>query len=255
LYEVKVKSSIIMTTTTTAPTATTKFTDELRLLAGDQWERIIHHRFTKELAAGTIDKQGVLKHYLIQDHRFLDSFVILLASIIANLPTLKDRIPGCQFLAVITGPENTYFERSFEALGITSQERNDTPDADATKEFCKLMRDVAKSNRLEEMLAVIVVCEWSYLSWGQNVLRAAEEGGAKVCRDNFVTYEWVDLHSGPAFEGVISYLRELLDREGERLKLLPDDENSKKRLAACERRFLEAVQIEEDFFDYAYAEE
>ena len=76
-----------------------RFTDELRTKAGDQWNRVIHHKFTKELAAGTIDKQTVLKRYLIQDHRFLDSFVVLLASIVANVPTLKDRIPGCQFLA------------------------------------------------------------------------------------------------------------------------------------------------------------
>ena len=76
-----------------------RFTDELRAKAGDQWNRVVHHKFTKELAAGTIDKQTVLKRYLIQDHRFLDSFVVLLASIIANLPTLEDRIPGCQFLA------------------------------------------------------------------------------------------------------------------------------------------------------------
>ena len=197
---------------------------------------------------------------------------MLLASIIANLPTLEDRIPGCQFLAVITGPENTYFERSFEAMGITREERSTetTPDAEVTQKFCKLMRDVAKSNRLEEMLAVIVVCEWSYLSWGQAVLAAAEDEnsttGVKVCREDFVTYEWVDLHSGPAFEGVIQYLRELLDREGERLKLkassLDDDDDGgnaaaknehEQRLAACERRFLEAVQLEEDFFDYAYS--
>ena len=80
-------------------TMTERFTDELRTKAGDQWNRVIHHKFTKELAAGTIDKQTVLKRYLIQDHRFLDSFVVLLASIVANVPTLKDRIPGCQFLA------------------------------------------------------------------------------------------------------------------------------------------------------------
>ena len=64
--------------------ATGRFTDELRAKAGDQWNRVIHHKFTKELAAGTIDKQTVLKRYLIQDHRFLDSFVVLLASIVAN---------------------------------------------------------------------------------------------------------------------------------------------------------------------------
>lgn len=30
----------------------------------------------------------------------------------------------CQFLALITGKENTYFERSFEALGVTNVQVN-----------------------------------------------------------------------------------------------------------------------------------
>ncbi len=148
---------------------------------------------------------------------------------------------------MITGPENTYFERCFEAMGVTAEERSNTPNAEVTTRFCKLMRDVAKSQNLEEMLAVIVVCEWSYLSWGQAVL-ANEENG--VCRKDFVTYEWVDLHSGPGFESVIEYLRSLLDREGERLKATSCYE----KLENCERRFLEAVNLEEQFFDYAYSE-
>ena len=214
-----------------------RFTDELREKAGDQWERVIHHRFTKSLAAGSID-QDVLKRYLIQDHRFLDSFSVLLASIIAHLPTLKDRIPGAQFLAVITGPENTYFERSFKTMGISAQERQNTRDAAVTTKFCTLMRKVAMEGTLAEMLAVIVVCEWSYLSWGQAVEK-------QTIRNDFVCYEWVELHSGPAFEGVVEYFRSNLDREGTKLDAAGR--------TACEKRFLETVQLEEEFFEYAYS--
>jgi thiaminase/transcriptional activator TenA len=214
-----------------------RFTDQLRLKAGDQWERVVHHRFTKELASGTIER-NVLKRYLLQDHRFLDSFSVLLASILAHLPTLEDRIPGAQFLAVITGPENTYFERSFEAMDISAEERQATPYATVTTKFCQLMRTVAMEGTLAEMLAVIVVCEWSYLSWGQLVEK-------ETVRDDFVCYEWVDLHCGPSFEGVVEYFRSNLDRE--RVKL---DEVGR---TACEKRFLEAVHLEEEFFDYAYS--
>lgn len=87
------------------------------------------------------------------------------------------------------------------------------------------------------MLAVLVVCEWSYLSWAQHVLETTK-------RDDFVCYEWVDLHSGPFFEEVVTYLRGLLDKEGTRI-----DENGRE---ACKQRFLQAIQLEEDFFDQAY---
>jgi thiaminase/transcriptional activator TenA len=133
-----------------------RFTDELKQAAGNQWDRVIHHKFTVELAAGTIDRQ-VLKKYLIQDHRFLDAFVVLLGSIVTHARSLEDRIPACQFLALVTSQENTYFERCFEKLGCTAEERAVIPDATCTTGFCNLMREVALKGTLAEMLSVITV--------------------------------------------------------------------------------------------------
>jgi thiaminase/transcriptional activator TenA len=215
------------------------FTEDLRAAAGEQWNRVVHHKFTKELAAGTIDRE-VLKRYLIQDFRFLDAFVVLLASVIAHCRTLEDRIPGCQFLALITGKENTYFHRSFERLNVSVADRAMIPDATCTTEFCNLMREVALQGELGEMLAVLVVCEWSYLDWATIVEKETN-------RDDFVTFEWVDLHSGEYFSNVVSYLRALLDKEGE---LIGD-----KARNTCKNRFLQAVQLEEDFFEYASNED
>ena len=91
-----------------------------------------------------------------------------------------------------------------------------------------------------EILSVLVVAEWSYLSWGEKVLPTTN-------RDDFLTYEWVDLHSGDYFNGVVAYLRGLLDKEG----TLIDDEGK----AKCKAAFLRAIQLEEDFFEMAYAGE
>jgi thiaminase (transcriptional activator TenA) len=218
------------------------YTEELREAAGEQWDRVVNHRFTDELAAGTIDRTTVLRRYLIQDYRFLDSFVVLLSSMVAHCRSLTDRLPGCQFLAVITGSENTYFERALEALGAPEEvaERSKIPNAECTTNFCQLMRDAASSGSLGEMLAVLVVCEWSYLGWGERVADTA-------VRNDFCCYEWIDLHSGPTFRSVVAYLRGLLDEEGTRL-----DEAEKERV---KQRFLRAVQLEEDFFNNAYKNE
>mmetsp|Transcript_30137 Transcript_30137/g.44289 ORF Transcript_30137/g.44289 Transcript_30137/m.44289 type:complete len:229 (-) Transcript_30137:160-846(-) len=217
--------------------ASTSFTESLRLAAGEQWDRVIKHKFTTELASGEIDRE-VLKRYLIQDHRFLDAFVILLASMIAHCRTLEDRIPGCQFIAVITGAENTYFERAFVQLGCSdAEQRNAIPNAGATDGFINLMKGAASSGSLGEMLAVLVVCEWSYGTWGELVL-------AETKREDFVCYEWVDLHSGEDFRSLVAYLRGLLDKEAGFLK---DEEKE-----IVKAKFLEAVSLEEQFFDDAY---
>lgn len=128
-----------------------RFTEDLKRAAGEQWDRIVHHKFTVELADGTIDNK-VLKKYLIQDHRFLDAFVVLLASMVASCRSLHDRIPGCQFLALITGKENTYFERSFDKLACSKEERLSTPDDEVTKKFLDLMTTAAKEGSLGYVL-------------------------------------------------------------------------------------------------------
>eukprot|EP00522_Entomoneis_paludosa_P016085 CAMPEP_0172463610 /NCGR_PEP_ID=MMETSP1065-20121228/47788_1 /TAXON_ID=265537 /ORGANISM="Amphiprora paludosa, Strain CCMP125" /LENGTH=184 /DNA_ID=CAMNT_0013219605 /DNA_START=45 /DNA_END=599 /DNA_ORIENTATION=+ len=184
-----------------------------------------------------MDRQ-VLKRYLIQDYRFLDAFCVLLGSIVAHARNLQDRIPACQFLGVVTSAENTYFERCFEKLGVQNAGA-EIPDAACTIGFCNLMREVALKGSLAEMLSVICVCEWTYLTWANRVKDS-------TIRDDFVTYEWVDLHSGENFEGVVRYFRSLLDKEGE---LISSEERAK-----CKARFLQAMQLELDFFDMAYQE-
>jgi hypothetical protein len=65
----------------------------------------------------------------------------------------------CQFLALITGRENTYFERSLEALGVTQEQRlcEHTPNGAATAAFQSLMRTAAGSKSFPQMLAVLIV--------------------------------------------------------------------------------------------------
>ena len=231
------------TTTTATSEPVVSFTEELRQLAGSKWDAIVHHQFPTELAAGTMDR-AVLTRYLIQDYRFLNAFLILLASVVMQARSLEDRIPACQFLGVVTSAENTYFTRCFEKLQVSEADRAAIPNAACTDAFTKLMLDAAQSGNLAEALSVLVVCEWSYLSWAQRVLA---NGSGGINRDDFVTYEWVDLHSGPAFEGVVSYLRRLLDHEG--LHVTPEVRQK------CRDRFLQAVQLEQDFFDMAYQTE
>lgn len=89
------------------------------------------------------------------------------------------------------------------------------------------------------MLSVLVVAEWSYQSWGEKVLPITNRDA------DFTTWEWVDLHSGYYFSEVVSYLRGLLNKEG---TLLDEEGRSK-----CKNAFLRAVQVEEEFFEMAYA--
>eukprot|EP00913_Durusdinium_trenchii_P010825 g10154.t1 len=148
------------------------------------------------LAKGTLDLK-IMRRYLIQDHRFLDSFVepgpqvFFQHKFIGHVEQidLKEEV----FAGLI----------SDDLASLRAQEQ--VPDASCTKGFKDLMLEVAKTGTLGEMLAVLLVCEWTYLSWAQ----AVEE---EALRENFVLYEWIDLHT--CLVDVVAYLQRLLDKEG-----------------------------------------
>ncbi|KAJ8598661.1 hypothetical protein CTAYLR_003066 [Chrysophaeum taylorii] len=154
---------------------------------------------------------------------------------IAAAPSLEDRIPGAQFLGLITSKENTYFERAFAALGVTPEDRKATLDEPATTRFISLMRGAALSGKLHVMLAVLVVAEWSYFEWADRVTPAPDLP--------FYFQEWIDLHRGAYFSSVVAYLRNLLDGLD-----LSDVERNEARDA-----FLAAVKNEGDFWAMAAA--
>ncbi|MEM6482010.1 MAG: TenA family protein, partial [Pseudomonadota bacterium] len=170
-------------------------TEDLKDQNSADWHAATHHAFTDALAAGTLapDKMA---GYLQQDYLFIDEFVRLLASAIAAAPSLKDSVPAAQFLALITGPENTYFLRALEELKTPDKA---TPEPE-TRAFQELMRTARQSGQYAQMLAVLVVAEWIYLDW-------ASPHADRAAALPFWLGEWIELHCGPGFSDVVNYLR------------------------------------------------
>lgn len=209
-------------------------TDRLPQLCPEDWARATDHPFCAALADGSLPPER-MKWYLIEDHKFIGEFVRLLASAVAHAPRLEDAVPGAQFLAVITGPENTYFLRSFEALGVSDAARA-MPPAPEGQALLDAMAAARLSGRYEDMLAVLVVAEWSYLEWGERHAPPAPDLP-------FWFAEWIELHSGEGFRGVVDYLRGQLDQAWDGL-----DRPARERV---ERIFSEMVRLECAFFDAA----
>jgi len=89
------------------------------------------------------------------------------------------------FLGTLTDEENDYFERSFDALGVSPDERTDPVPADATEAFEDLLTRAALEGEYEETLAVLVPAEWIYLTWATAASGVPEE---------FYLREWIELH-------------------------------------------------------------
>ncbi|MBA85711.1 TenA family protein [Thalassobius sp. S69A] len=208
-------------------------TDLLRQQSQADWTAATTHEFTDALGAGTLPPEK-MAGYLQQDYLFVDGFVRLLASAIAHAPTLADGVPAAQFLGLVTSDENTYFLRSLDALGYPAQ----AEPAPQTLAFQELMTMARHSGRYELMLAVLVVAEWVYLDWAAPM----EQRAADL---PFWLGEWITLHSGPGFEGVVAYLRGQLDQIWPHLAPSAQDD--------VQRLFAQTVAAERAFFDAAWA--
>ena len=209
------------------------FTETLRAASEPGWSHAVEHRFVKELFAGAVP-DAVMARYLIQDHRFLDSFLLLLGAALASADTFEARLRFGRFIGMASSDENTYFLRAFEALRIAGERRAADPDTRATAGFKAIMREAAETRSYAAALSVLVVTEWLYLDWASHAPRLLPQ--------NFVHADWITLHDNPGLRGFVDFLRAELDRVGPAQADL------------CRDFFGRTVALELAFFDAAYTD-
>lgn len=209
-----------------------RFWEQLKHASEPDWSDAVNHRFVNELFAGTV-ADSVMSRYLVQDHRFIDNFLILLGAALSNADRFESRVVLGRFIGMISGDENSYFLRSFTALGVTEAERTEQPDGEPTRDLNAIMLEAARSGSYAAALAVLAVAEGIYLDWG---LRAKEP-----YPERFVYTEWITLHNNPYFCNFVEFLRSELDRVGPPYAEL------------CRDYFTRTVRLEKAFFDDAYS--
>jgi thiaminase/transcriptional activator TenA len=212
-----------------------RFTDWCRARAEPDWGEATGHRFTEALRAGTLDEE-IFRRYLVQDYAFLDSLVGAFGHAVGEAPSMAAKSRLTDFLGTLTDDENDYFERAFDALGVTGADRTDPELAPATRAFEDLLGRAAREGGYAETLAVLVPAEWVYRSWAGD---ATDEPPAR-----FYLAEWIDLHDNPGFDEFVAWLRAELDREGAAA--------SPRRQERLARLFRRTVELEVAFFEGAY---
>ncbi len=173
--------------------------------------------------------------YMVQDYGFVDPFTALIGHAIGHAPSMADRVVLGQFMGMLTSDENSTFQRTFEAFGVSAR----ADHLPATRDFRHLLHEVgmggqaSASGRYAEILAVLVVTEWLYLAWATRISRT--EGLHPLMG------EWIDLHDNPDFQAFVDWLRQRLDEEAAGL-----DDTDFSRMA---ERFRETVAKELAFHD------
>ena len=209
------------------------FTDALVAASQPYWEQATTHRFTRELADDTLS-DDVWRRYLIQDYSFVEALTSLVGYAVGMAPTMEEKTTFSGFLSVLTGAEDAFFKRAFEAAGVPRDEWAGAADSVVTVAFKELFAD-AWSGSYADVLAAFLPVEWVYLTWATN------EAG-KTPRPAYD--EWIRLHNDDGFRAFVMFMKGELDRVA---RTMDDDE--KERAAAL---FRCACELEVAFFDSAY---
>lgn len=210
-------------------------TGGLRAAVAGNWDSAVVHPFVAGLFAGTLPVSAI-RAYLVQDYQFVDSFVALMGAAVAVADTTGARMVIARQLGLVAGEENTYFRRSFDALGVADDERERPELLPPTASFIALMKEAAGTRDYAACLAVLTAAEWLYLDWAS---RAPDPLPADP-----IAREWIELHDNPPFAAWVAFLRAELDR------LIPALTPSARD--RCARFFTEAVRLELAFFEAAY---
>jgi thiaminase/transcriptional activator TenA len=208
--------------------------ERLRAECEPAWSRATRHRFTVELGDDRISAE-VYRRYLVQDYAFIGTLAGMIGYGVAKAPDMPAKAGLARFLAVLTSEENTYFLRSFDALGVGEAERAAPKLLPVSRDFLAAMRTAGEEGGYADVIATLLPAEWIYLEWA-----SAQAGKPRPKR--FWLAEWIDLHANAGFEAFVGWLKTELDRVG------PAQE------AACRSRFRRMVELEVAFFDAAYEE-
>lgn len=205
--------------------------EQLKGFAQADWELAVSHPFTQALGDDRLDDATYVR-YLVQDYAFIETLVNLVARTIANAPTMPPKTVLAGFLAALTSDENTYFLRSFEALGLGETDYLNPQLHPVSQAIIDTMQ--ASEQSYEEAIICLCVAEWSYLSWSQT--QAEKPRGSR-----FYLQEWIDIHVLPEFEQFVAWLRGQVDsfagQDDARLKQLAE---LFKRMCVLEHQFFSA---------------
>jgi thiaminase (transcriptional activator TenA) len=208
-----------------------RFTETLRAASEAGWSHAVQHRFVNELFAGALP-DAVMARYLIQDHRFLDSFLVLLGAALASADTFAARLRFGRFIGMGVGRGKHLFPS-----GVRSARRHRDQARSRSRYAAdhRLQGDHARSGGDAQLCGRAfgpLVAEWLYLDWASRA--------PQPLPNNFVHAEWITLHDNSNFRGFVDFLRTELDRVGPAQADL------------CRDFFSRAVALELSFFEAAY---
>lgn len=209
-------------------------TARLREAHSELFERAAHHRFMREMSAGSLEPATFVR-YLVQEHAFVTTAVQVNGFAMAKAPHAEGRRRLARAAFELTSTQESYFTRLFDDLGVAPEWREHPTLPAGVRAFQDFCLRVAATGTYDEILTTVLGAEWLYATWCGRA--TADPPADPRFR------QWIEIHVHEPFTEHVRWLRAELDHR-------PTDDAGRAALARLFRRTLE---LEITFHDAVYA--
>lgn len=181
-----------------------KFTDRLFKRVEPIWASYMDHPFIVGLGDGTLDEEK-FKHWLKQDYIYLIEYARLFSIGAAKATNLKMMTSYADLANGTLHTEMALHRAYAKQFNISEEELEQTEPAQTTVAYTSYMLNLAQQGGIENVIAAILTCTWSYNYIG---LKLAKMDGAT---DHPLYGEWVKMYASDEFDAFKEECVELMD--------------------------------------------
>ena len=168
----------------------------------DLWQRMVGHRFCHDMAEDCLPEAAFVR-YLRYEHAFVRTAIAIFAYALAKAPTPADQDHLLDVLNGLAGEQQSYFQRTFAALGLDAAVFPDDALPPSARGLREGVLAIAVAGGFAEILAAMLAAEWMYLTWCQEAHRRQPRQRAPA--------DWIRLHVEPGFRDQVRWLTDRLD--------------------------------------------
>lgn len=215
-----------------------KLTERLYHKVNDVWQKTHQHPFVVGIGTGDLPVESFIR-YMKQDYVFLIDYSKLFALGAVKARDIETMSAFAKLLDETLHGEMDLHRQYAQRFGITNQQLEDTKPLPINLAYTRYMLNVAQNGSLEELIAALLPCMWSY--WEISKMLADTYPNAS---DHYLYGEWVKMYASSEFGSLATWLIDLLDRL--------TDGKPEREVAILEEHFLTTSRFEYMFWDMVY---
>lgn len=200
----------------------------------DDWNRYIQHDFVQQLGKGILDK-SCFQHYLKQDSLFLIQFSRAWGLAVYKSHDILEIRQALASLKAIVEVELDLHVQYCKEWGISKQELDNLPEAEANVAYTRYMLDAGQQGDLLDLHIALAPCLIGY-----GVLARWIEQQSWHQAHNNPYQSWIDMYTGEEFHAAMEAEIEWINQ-----RLANIDSQRFQKLAEI---FSKATQLEADFW-------